>query len=128
MEDNNMIPSKQYGSREGRQCISAVLNKQLTHDIIRHTKTMAAFLENDAQGCYDRMVNYLFLLELQRLGIPRTAIRALQKTWANARHHIKTKYGVSPESYINTVQCPLFGPGRVPPLDPFFGCCYLPSW
>jgi hypothetical protein len=53
MEDHGMIPSKQYGSREGRQCISAILNKQLTHDIIRHTKSVAAFLENDTQGCYD---------------------------------------------------------------------------
>jgi hypothetical protein len=27
MEDHGMIPSKLYGSREGRQCVSAILNK-----------------------------------------------------------------------------------------------------
>ncbi len=87
-----MIPEMQYGSREGRQCISAVLNKQLTHDIIRHQKATAAFIENDAVGCYDRMTNNLLLLELRRLGLPSAAALALSETWSNATHHIKTKY------------------------------------
>ncbi len=66
LEDNNMVPAMQYGSREGRQCVSLVLNKQLTHDIVRHKKSTAAFIENDTTGCYDRMVNNLVLLELRR--------------------------------------------------------------
>jgi hypothetical protein len=119
LEDNGLVPTKQYGSREGRQCISAILNKQLTHDNVRHTKTIAAFLENDAQGCYDRMVNNLLLLELQRLGIPRSAIEALHNTWVNACHHIKTKFGVSIETYCNSIECPLFGPGQGSIIGPF---------
>jgi hypothetical protein len=34
MVDNDIIPSMQHGSGEGRHFISAVLNKQRTHDIL----------------------------------------------------------------------------------------------
>jgi hypothetical protein len=91
LEDNNLVPSMQYGSREGKQCVSAVLNKQLTHDIVRHKKTTAAFIENDATGFNDRMVNSLLLFKLQRLGLPLTAVKSLSQTWANTIHNIRTK-------------------------------------
>ncbi len=119
MEDNCLVPDMQYGSREGRQCISAVLNKQLTHDIVRHTKTTAAFIENDAVGCYDRMTNNLLILELRRLGLPLTAAMALSDTWANATHHIKTRYGISESFYKNSLEKQLFGPGQGSTLGPF---------
>jgi hypothetical protein len=34
LEDGNRISSMQHGSRPGKQCTSAVLNKQLTYNII----------------------------------------------------------------------------------------------
>jgi hypothetical protein len=112
LEDNNMVPAMQYGSQEGHQYVSAVLNKQLTHDIICHKKSTAAFIENDATGCYDRMVNNLMLLELCRLGLPMAAVHALWLTWANTIHHVKTVYGTSTTTYQNSKEVPLFGPGQ----------------
>jgi hypothetical protein len=118
-EDSGKVPDMQYGSREGRQCISAVLNKQITHDIVHHKKSIAAFIENDAVGCYDRMANSLLILELWRLGLPSAAATALSDTRANARHHIKTKYGVSEAFYRNSMEKQLFGPGQGLTLAPF---------
>ncbi len=43
LEDKNLIPSMQYGSRPGRHCHSAILNKQLTFEIIRLTKNYSQF-------------------------------------------------------------------------------------
>jgi len=50
VEDHNLVPHMQFGSRPGKNCHSAVLQKVLSHDIVRITKQTAAFMENDAVG------------------------------------------------------------------------------
>jgi hypothetical protein len=61
LEGLNLITEIQYGSRSGKYCTSAILNKQLTFSIICQTKQTAAFIENDAIGCYDRLSEPLTL-------------------------------------------------------------------
>jgi hypothetical protein len=119
LEDNNLIPNMQYGSRPGKHCQSAILNKQLTFEIIRLTKSTAAFIENDAIGCYDRMVNPLLILCLRKLGAHPKAVESLAATWQHTVHYIKTKYGISSQSYRNTHDSLLFGPGQGSTLGPF---------
>jgi len=55
-------------------CLSPVINKVLTYDIVHQTKVSGAFIENDAIGCYDCIVNSLVLLELRHLGLPTYAL------------------------------------------------------
>jgi hypothetical protein len=57
MEDTSLAPTMQFGSMPGKQCPSAVLKKVLAHDTIHISKRTAAFMELDAVGCYDRIVN-----------------------------------------------------------------------
>ncbi len=112
MEDTGVIPEMQYGSRPGKLCVSPVLNKQLTHDIIRQTKQTAAIIENDAVGCYDRLVNPLVLLSMRRMGVPESPAQCIALTWSGTSHSIKTQYGISKVSYTNNPTTPLFGPGQ----------------
>lgn len=112
MEDHKMLPDMQYGSRLGRECLSPVLNKVLTHDIIHQTKMCGAFLENNATGWYDRLVSTLVFLEWRRIGIPLPVILSLKFSWESVTHHIKTAYGFPAQTYNSTSEMPLFGPGQ----------------
>jgi hypothetical protein len=112
MEDLMLIPDMQYGSRSGKLCITPVLNKQLTHDIVRQTKRTVAVIENDAVGCYDRLMNPLVLLAMRWLGVPDSVTKSVAHTWSGTSHSIKTYFGISPITYTNSPQTPLFGPGQ----------------
>ena len=53
LEDSNLVPEMQFGSRPGKMSISPVLQKVLTYDIARLAKTVIGCEENDAISCYD---------------------------------------------------------------------------
>jgi hypothetical protein len=100
IEDHKIAPDMQHGSRASKHCQSAVLNKQLTFEIHRHAKNPLAYIENDAVGCYDRIINPLVLLFLRILGL-------------------RTLYGISEEIYKNQPFHLLYGPGQGSTIGPF---------
>jgi hypothetical protein len=112
LEDFQLLPNMQCGSRTGRQCQSDVLQKVLCHDMARITKLPTAFIENDAVGCYDRLVNNLILLLLAKLGFAHSVCSCLGVLWDSTTYFIKTLYGTSSVAYSSTAEVPLFGPGQ----------------
>jgi hypothetical protein len=126
MKDMNLLPPMQHGSVPGKQCISAVLKRILSHDYLRLTKTVGAFIENDAAGCYDRIVNNLVLMIMAKLGIPKSVVNCIGDLWDQVVHFIKTIYGISSESYRNSSNQPLYGPGQGCTCGPLF--CLLCYW
>jgi hypothetical protein len=120
LEDNELLTDMQFGSRAGRCCLSAVLKKLLSHEHVRIMKTTAAFIENDAMRCYDRLMNDLLLLVLKKLGVSHTATKCLGELWDTAIHLIKTVYGTSDITYCSTSEKPLYCPGQGSMCGPLF--------
>lgn len=119
LEDNNIIPTLQYGSQSGKHCFSTVLNKKVTYDIVRQMISTAAFIENDVVGCYDHLVNLLLILQLQCLGASVSPTSSLNQTWLHTWHNIKILYGLLELTYKNTDDIPLFRPGQGSTIGPF---------
>jgi len=125
MEDAELMSEMQYGSSPSKMSISPVINKVVSFDLVRQTKVNGAFIENDAIGCYDRLVNNLVFPQLRHLGLPISVLQSIQESWNNACHHIKTKFGYSICSYSNSKDRPLFGPGQgSTPGPPLWGILF----
>jgi hypothetical protein len=118
--DYGLLSPMQDGSRPGCQCVCAVLKKVLAHDYIPLTATTAAVIENDAIGCYDRLVNNLILMLLKKLGLPDTVSACVGELWDRVVHLIKTVYGISDVTDGSSPECPLYGPGQGSTCGPLF--------
>jgi hypothetical protein len=111
-ERSNALNDQQHGSRPRRMTTDAILLSRLEKDLVRQTKTNSAHMDNDATGCYDRIVISLGMLACRQLGMPPNAIRCQAATLALMQYAIKTVHGISPTTYHGTDTDPLFGTGQ----------------
>jgi hypothetical protein len=66
-EHEGIISKHQYG-RAYKTCMTPVLNKLLTVKLIIQKKIEGIVFDNDAQGCYDRIISGIALACLRRIG------------------------------------------------------------
>jgi hypothetical protein len=110
-DSDGIISEHQYG-RSHRTCISPILNKLLTIQILVQKRTNGIVFDNDAKGCYDRIISGIALLSIRRLGYSKNSVKMLGKLWEQLEHHISTGFGVSDISYSSTVEKLLYGIGQ----------------
>jgi hypothetical protein len=106
-----VISEHQYG-RSHRTCISPILNKLLTIQILIQKQNNGIVFDNDAKGCYDRIISGISLASVRRLGYLKNSVRMLGKLWEQLEHHISTGYGISEATYSSTVDKLLYGIGQ----------------
>jgi hypothetical protein len=129
LEDIGALTSMQYGSWPAKFCLSAILNKQLSIEIVRYRKSSMAYIENDTIGCYHRIINPLVLLYLRLLGVPLPALQTLATSWSQSSHRVKTLYGISTQRYTNSTEYFLYGPGQGSTIGPILWLiCFLLMW
>ena len=72
-EDNKCFGHQQYGSRPHHQAIDAVHKKTLTYDLSRIMHLALLMFDNDASGCFDRIIVALATIAAFCLAFPRSA-------------------------------------------------------
>ena len=103
-EKNNLIAPEQFGSRKRHSAIDQVLIKTLYYDILRIKRQDGFLCSNDAKSCYDRITHSMASLALQRVGLPTPPIISMLTSLQKMQHHIRTGYGISTQSYGNTLK------------------------
>jgi hypothetical protein len=111
-QDKDGIISKHQYGRSHRTCISPILNKLLTIQILIQKRTNGIVFDNDAKGCYDRIISGIALLSIRRLGYSKNSVKMLGKLWEHLEHHISTDFGVSDISYSRTADKLLYDIGQ----------------
>jgi hypothetical protein len=112
-EQYGQLAEEQYGSRKQKTAILHALNKRLSYDILRQTKTVGALCSNNAKSCYDCILHSVASLCLQRLGLPESAAVCIFTTLQNLEHTVRTVYGNSDHSYGGNIWAvPMQGIGQ----------------
>ena len=95
----NLLPDEQTGSIKGHRSNITALNKVLTNDLIRARRLPSIIILNDAKSCYDRIVLWIAVLALRRLGTSTPASLEMMRTLQTVKHKICTAYGDSKGDY-----------------------------
>ena len=98
-EELGQLAVEQYGSRNNLSAEKHALNKRLTLDIMRVTKTPGVLIANDAKSCYDRILHFATYAALRRAGIPKEAVISMVHTLRTMKHRVRTGYGDSEDYY-----------------------------
>jgi hypothetical protein len=93
-DHEGIISQHQYG-RAHKTCMTSVINKLLKIQILIEKKVEGIVFNNDAKGCYDRIISGIAIACLKRIGYSSNSVRMLGFLWAQLEHHIATGYGVS---------------------------------
>jgi hypothetical protein len=97
-------------------CLTPVLNKLLTVQLLIQKKTNGIVFDNDAKGCYDRIVSGIALAALRRIRYCENSVQILGLLWAQLEHqlehHVATGFGVSDASYKITTDKLLYVIGK----------------
>ena len=111
-EKQNLITDEQYGGRSRRQAQSAVINKVLYYNLSRQMLMPAAFIDDDARACYDRIVTSLNSLECRKWDAPHKLSKFNNTFIENQTYSIRTAHGISNGTYKYSPDAPIQGSGQ----------------
>ena len=111
-EKQGAITDQQYGGRKGRRAQSVVLNKLMYYAITYQRREEAAFMDDDAKACYDRIIPSLASVEVQKWGIGKRAATLTRSIVENQKFKVKTGHGISEGTYSYSLEDQTYGMGQ----------------
>ena len=91
-EKRGWLAAEQFCSRQNKSSIEHALNRRLTIDVSRQSKTPAIYIANDAKSCYDRILPMVAYLTMRHMSIPPQAAQSSIETLINMKRSVKTVY------------------------------------
>jgi hypothetical protein len=88
-----IISEHQYGGSP-QTCLSLVLNKLLTVQILIQSKTNGIAFNNDTTSCYDCIVSGIALEAFIQIGYYKNSIRMIDLLSSQLEHHVATVFAV----------------------------------
>ena len=110
--DRDLLHDSSYGSTPGRTCQEACIQKVLTMDMMRMTRTVGGVFDCDATGCYDRILPAFQSIHTRRLGLPKNVATLVTKLMYKCKRYVKTKFGISKEYSKSNIGTMLYGIGK----------------
>jgi hypothetical protein len=98
-EDKNCFGKQQHGSCPDHQAINAVHMKTLTYDLTRILWVSLIMFDNDATGCFDRIIVALAMIAALWLGMPHPAAWMHSSALIHMKYFVKMAHGVSEAFY-----------------------------
>ena len=111
-EDNKCFGHQQYGSRPQHQAIDAVHKKMLTYDLSRTMHLALLIFDNDASGCFNRIIVALATIAALQLAFPWSAMQMHAKALIGMQYFVKTAHSFLDAFYKVTHLFQLFGMGQ----------------
>ena len=111
-EANKLITDEQYGGRKVRRAQSIVLNKLLYYSITHQMKMEAAFLDDDAKACYDRIIPSMTGVETCKWGLSHKTTDLTRKIIESQTFKVKTAQGLFHGTYQYSTEDQLYGVGQ----------------
>ena len=118
--DRDQIHPSAFGSVPGRSARDTLLEKQLGFDMMRLNKSEGAIFDCDAKGCFDRIISKLATIHNTRLGMPAKWSQFFPLFWQECSHFVRTRFGISKNSYKADQLNPLNGIGQGNGAGPAF--------
>ena len=99
-------------ARPGYYSITAPLNKVLAYDHMRLTKRDGVIFDNNAEGCYDRIVPIHALLYCRRMELPKSVAQMMANVLQQTVYKLKTGHRISEAVYYLTSHMRILGSGQ----------------
>jgi hypothetical protein len=84
----------------------------LTVQLLIQKRTEGIVFDNDAKGCYDRIISDVTMASVRRLGYSKESVKMLGLLRAQMEHHECTGFGVSEKTYVSNTEKLLYGIGQ----------------